>query len=80
MHRSIVGSGKENQRAPILRCQLGRKIVEEYSKACDVEIMGLSYDRGEFQNVPRYYEKWSVLASGSMAKNVAMLREGLLIA
>ena len=36
MHRSIVGSGKENQRAPILRSQLGREIVEEYSKACDV--------------------------------------------
>ena len=65
----------------MLRQRPYRKIVEDkIFKAADVEIMGLSYDRGEFQNVPRYYEKWSVVASGSMAKNVAMLREGLLIA
>ena len=56
MHRSIVGSGKENQRAPILRSQLYRKIVEDILSACDVEIKGFSYDRGEFQNVLRYYD------------------------
>ena len=41
-YRSIVGSGKENQRAPTLRSQLGREVGNINFQACDVEIKGPS--------------------------------------
>ena len=58
----------------MLRHMPYRRVVKQILSPVDAMIMGLPYDHDEKSSVPRYYESWSVVASGGRAKNGTILR------